>query len=629
VELRNRVLRILHLGELGILATDVAGELHLLDEDLNIVRSSSSLPGGQPTYAVTTTDRYVITKDKRGGISRWALPSLDLLDHLDADALCDRAELMPGEEPSPTINRGIGVWQDKVYVNNGYLQLVIIDLPTFTVERIVPSMSESYLEWLSFDRPDRHAVTDKQGRLFLGDVSTLEFPVEVRVDDRSNLHRARWDERHGRFWLTQDSGSGDTDRISNGIVTLSEDGKITGSLLFATDDVEALEFTADYRTAYVGGFDGELHKFDNTEPAPRIVQTIQFGHNIIDITVGRESGRVFVLTQDGAIVALDEDGTAVARAPFRRQCVWDLQSHPDRPGRILAGTDEGVTELLVDTAGAPSSAVVRVVAQHRHNLGLTRRVVPLRDGGWLGVTRDNNVYRSTAEGELAWRVHFDTRLFTASIDPSGTKVLLSANSGGVELDAETGTLKQKIDVGGVPVWAGTYAPNGDRLLGRRDGVVFRFAADSQRVLWSASTGEDAYSKRLFFVGERLLVTGGENVRELDPETGGTLRVYMELLDNTAEDAVSIEGRMYISTYGAQLGVFSDPQPAGPAEPEVLGIIEPLPDFAKALHEIRAADDTPYLLVGGRGGWLRTYRLDEQGPQRIRDLWLIPDAGTDQ
>jgi hypothetical protein len=627
VELRNRVLRILHLGETGILVTDVAGQLHLLDEDLNLVRSSSALPGGQPVYAVTTTDRYVITKDKRGGLSRWSLPSLDLLDHLDADALGDRSTLMPDEEPSPTINRGIGVWQDKVYVNNGYLQLVIIDLPTFQVERIVPSMSHSYLEWLSFDRPDLHAITDKQGRLFLGNLERLDFPVEVRVDDRSNLHRARWDPRHDRFWITQDSGSGDTDRISNGIVTVTADGQLTESALFATDDVEAMEFTSDHRWAYVGGFDGELHKFDNSTRELRIVDTVRFGHNIIDITIGPDSGRVFVLTQDGLISAVDGDGAFVAHAPFRRQCVWDLQSRPGQDGRILAGTDDGVAELVVDTDDSSDRAVVRLVAQHRHNLGLTRRVVPLDDGGWIGVTRDNNVFRATAEGTIDWQARFDTRLFTAAVDPTNTHVLVTANSGGLELDLLTGAVQHKIDVGDVPVWAGTYASNGDRLLGRRDGIVYRIAADSDQVLWSVGTGEDAYSKRLFFDEGRLFVTGGENVRELDPATGQTWRVFKELLDNTAEDAVSVDGRLYITTYGAQLGVFTDPAPAGPAEPELLGIVEPLPDFAKALHPVRAADGTSYLLVGGRGGWLRTYRLGAEGPSRVRDLWLVPDSGS--
>jgi outer membrane protein assembly factor BamB len=627
VELRNRVLRLLHCGELGILVTDVAGELHLLDEDLNLIRCSTSLPGGQPVYAVTATDRYVVTKDKRGGISRWALPSLDLLDHLDADQLCDPSTLMDGEEPSPTINRGIGVWQDKVYVNNGYLQLVIIDLPTFTVDRIVPSISGDYLEWLSFDRPDLHAVTDKKGRLFLGDVAKLEFPVEVRVDDRSNVHRVRWDPRHQRFWLTQDSGLGDTDRISNGVVIVTEDGRITDSMLFATNDVEVVEFTPDYRWAYVGGFDNELHKFDNSTPELRIAQTVPFEHNIIDIAVSPHSGRAFVLTQDGQIAAVDEDGTVVANAPFRRQCVWDLQSHPSRPDRILAATDEGVAELVVDTGGAPDSAVVRVVAQHRHDLGLTKRVVPLDDGGWVGVTREDNAFRASSDGSLVWQVHFDNRLFTAAIDPTGTRVLIAANEGGVELDLPTGELMHKIQVGDVPVWAGAYTPNGDRLLGRRDGTVYRIEAGSDEVLWSAGTGDDAYSKRLFFDGDRLFVTGGGSVRELDPATGETWRVFEEVLENTAEDAVSIDGKVYIVTYGCQLGVFTDPAQPGPAQPELLGIIEPLPDFAKAIHPIRSADGTPYLLAAGRGGWLRTYRLDEEGPRRTRDLWLVPDAGA--
>ena len=56
MELRNRVLRVLHCGELGILVTDVAGELHLLDEDLNLISCSPPLPGGQPLRPVFSSD---------------------------------------------------------------------------------------------------------------------------------------------------------------------------------------------------------------------------------------------------------------------------------------------------------------------------------------------------------------------------------------------------------------------------------------------------------------------------------------------------------------------------------------------------------------------------------------------
>ena len=623
MEMPSRTVRILHIGDGTLLATDVAGRIHLLDEDLNLLRSSLVLPDGQPIYAVAVSGDYVVTKDKYGGIGRWSLPSLDLLDHIDATRLCDDS-LMPGEVPSPVVNRGLGILNDKVYVNNGYLQLVVIDLPTFRVERIVPSMSSDYLEWFDFGHPRLHAVTDKKGQLFLGDVEKQEFPVRVQVDDHSNLHRVVWDHRHERFWVTQDQGAGETGNKANGIVTLTDDGRVLESVAFATDDVEVMTFSPDHRWVYTGGFDGELYAFDNSGPDLRLDRMVaSFPHNINDFTISDRSDRLFVLTQDGVITALTPDGTRVARNSFRHQSFWDLQADPGRPDRLLAAVDEGVAELFVERTGAPGEIGVRIAAQHDHRLGLTRRVVPLEDGGWLGVTRENLAFRAGPDGALVWKAAPGGRLSTVSVDPDGARALVTCNIGAYELDVETGGTVDTYEVGNAPIWAGTYTPDGDLLLGGRNGVLRRVDRDTHTDRWVSLLGEEAYCKRFRFDGDRVFVLGGDGVHEIDPATGTVLRVYSELLENTAEDAALVDGRLYVTTYGQQLGVFSDPLPPGTAEPEMLGLLEPLPDFAKAAHAVRSADGTPYLLVGGRGGWLRTYRLTKEGPERVRDQYLRP------
>ncbi|GHJ37124.1 WD40 repeat domain-containing protein [Streptomyces sp. TS71-3] len=624
MEMPSRTVRILHIGDGKLLATDVAGRVHLLDEDLNLLRSSTLVPNGQPIYTVAVSGEYVVTKDKYGGIGRWSLPSLDLLDHLDAARLRGDS-LLPGEEPSPVVNRGIGIWNDKVYVNNGYLQMVVIDLHTFRVDRIVPSMSSEYLEWFDFGHPTLHAVTDKQGQLFLGNVDEMDFPVQVQVDDESNLHRVVWDFRHERFWVTQDNGAGEMGNKTNGIVTLTDDGQVVDSVAFATDDVEVLKFSPDHRWAYSGGFDSELYAFDNSTPELRIDRKVAtFGHNISDLTLSDRSDRLFVLTQDGVITALTPDGTRLARSSFRHQSFWDIEAHPDRPDRLLAGVDEGVAELIIERDGPPSEIGVRIKAQHDHGVGLTRRVVPLDDGGWVGVTRSQVAFRAREDGALVWHTAPGARLHTVSVDPSGSRVLLTCNFGAYELDAETGEVTDTLEVDNAPIWAGAYTPDGDRLLGGRNAVVRRVARDSHADRWVAAMSQEAYCKRFRFDGDRMFVMGGVGVHEFDPDTGNVLRVFSELLENTAEDTVVVDGRLYTCTYGHQLGVYTDPHPAGPeVTPELLGLIEPMPDITKALHAVRSADGTPYLLVGGRGGWLRTYRLTKEGPERVRDQYLRP------
>ncbi|WP_157405309.1 hypothetical protein [Actinopolyspora halophila] len=627
MELRSRVVRILPAGHAGILATDMSGRIHLLDEHLQVVRSSSVVSDPVPIYGVAATDHWVVTKNKMGGISRWSLPSLDLADHIDAVELSDPAGLMPDETPSPTINRGIAIHNGRVYVNNGYLQLVVIDLETFTVLEIVESMSPDYLECICLDREDLHAVTDKKGRLFLGDLATRTFPIEVQVDDHSNLHRVRWDHRHERFWVTQDSGDGSLGRISNGVTTIDEDGQKIDSLLFATDDVEFLEFTPDQRWVYAGGFEGELKLFDNAEPQLHIERTVaRFEHNIIDFVLGPLTGRLIVLTQDGRITALDPEGFPVAEANFRRQCVWDLQSDFHDPDRVLAATDEGIAELRIDRSGPRTDQVaVRLVARHRYRHGITRRVVPLEDGGWIGVTRNDVVYRCSSDGTSSWLSPLNSRLFTADVDEQRGRVLVSANEGGLELDLTDGSLLDKIVVSASPVWAAAYAPDGDRLLGGRDGVVRRISADNHHVRWETETGDESYSKRIWYADDRLwVVGGGSGLNELDEVTGAILHTFSEFLENTVEDGVAVDGFVYAVSYGQQLGVYLDP--AAGKVPEALGMLEPMPDFTKALLVARASDGTPNLLVGGRGGWIRTYRLDDGVPHRVRDFLLSPDEG---
>lgn len=620
MHLPSRIVRIVPAPTGGLLAADVSGRIHLLDDDLRLVRSSSPVSDPHPLYALAVADGWVVTKDKMGGISRWALDTLALVDHLAAAELAEPSALVEGEEPSPTINRGLAVHDGRVYVNNGYLQLVVIDLERFTVLDIRESPSPDYLECICLDRDDLHAVTDKKGRLFLGDITANRFPVQVRVDDRSNLHRVHWDPRHDRFWVTQDSGDGELGRISNGIITVDEQGHKTGSLMFATDDVEFVHFTSDFGHAWTGGFEGELHLLDNSEPELRIERTVaRFEHNIIDFAIMPRDDRPAVLTQDGGLVVLDEQGHVAARAAFRRQCAWDLQPDPREPDRILVATDDGAAELRVERDGARADQVhVRQVASYPHDHGITRRLVPLDDGGWIGVTRWDVVLRCSADGGEVWSNALGSRLFTVAVSPDGTRVLVAANEGGIELSIEDGTPVDKIVLGNVPVWACAYADDGDRLLAGRDGVVHRIDGDGT-VRWSTETGDGAYAKRLWFAGGRLWCVGGGGLHELDPDTGRYLRGFSEFLENTVEDGVVVDGFVYACSYGQQLGVYVDPPPG--EEIEALGLLEPMPDFAKSLHAVRAADGTPNLLLGGRGGWIRTYRLVDGEPIRVRDLHL--------
>ncbi len=206
-----------------------------------------------------------------------------------------------------------------------------------------------FIEWFCTDRPGQQAVTDKQGNLFIGDLASFDFSVQVRLDN-SNLHRVKYDARHDRYWVTQDAGEDDARYIANGLVVISPDGQVQHSVKFAADDVEALEFNQDFSFAYCGGFDGDIVVFDNRDREPRIVRTIKpFRHQIIDMTM-TSRGDLVVLSQDGQMERISPDGERRARLDFDSRCVWDIQPDPLAEDGYLIATDTGViTVTLVDS----------------------------------------------------------------------------------------------------------------------------------------------------------------------------------------------------------------------------------------------------------------------------------------
>jgi hypothetical protein len=227
-------MRILHVEGEGLLVSDSAGRVHLLDGELNVTRSSPRVPHGRPLYGLAAADGWVIGKDRMGAVLRWSLETLDLVNRPDPATVCDPSTLIEGEEPSPVSCRGIGAWDGRVYVTSGYHhQMLVLDLHTFEVLEIRPNIcGTSPMEWACTEHPTLHAVSDKVGNLRFGSFAELEFPTHVKLDD-GNIHRVRYDVLHDRFWCTQDFGEGENADIANGVVTVSPGGMKESEFLFA------------------------------------------------------------------------------------------------------------------------------------------------------------------------------------------------------------------------------------------------------------------------------------------------------------------------------------------------------------------------------------------------------------
>ncbi|MDI3424237.1 WD40 repeat domain-containing protein [Streptomyces luteolus] len=621
----ERLTRILSCPGRGLLGADARGGLHWLDRDLNVVASSNTSapaqdPIGDPVYAVAFHGDWIITRDKVGTISRWHADTLRLADRLDAAATADVALLLEGEQPAPTMLRGIGIWQGKAYLNNGYFQVVVINLEDFTVERIVPwPHGYDMLEWFCTDAPGVHAVADRHGRIHLGSLEDLSFPSVVQVDT-SNVHRVVYDGRHHRLWALGDAGIGETRNISNGVITLDLDGTIGERLDIAVNDVEGLAFSPDFGTAYVGGFDGQLLVFDNTEAKLRVTKRVGgFSHQIIDITVD-EHGDVYTLTQDGEVTALKADGTVRGRLGYERQCVWDLQPVPDDDQALLAATDDG-TAVLRLVEQAPGHPGLVITDQQSTGRGFTRRVVTF-DDGWAGVCWPRTVRRVAGSGRVLWERQMPGIAHTLSASPDGSRILVACNAGALELDATTGRELSRIDDLPASAWASSYLPDGRRLIATRNGALTAYSAEGE-VTWATELG--SYPKRLLVHGNRVVATGGGGFKEFEIGSDKLDQRFTELLDNTGENCVVVDGILCAITYGLQIAAYDH------ASGELLALNEDLPDFPKGMAALRGVDGAAYVVVGGRGGFVRLYRLDRSRTSgvltAVRDLWL-PNATGD-
>lgn len=608
----DRLIRILHVDGVGLLASDVYGRVHLLDGDLQVVRSSPFVRHGRPVYGLTVADGWVIGKDRMGAVLRWRLDTLELADRLDPATVCDPAELLPGEEPSPVSSRGIAVWAGRVYLTSGYhLQMLVLDLDTFEVLEVRPNIcGTSPMEWACTEHPTRHAVSDKKGHLRFGSFTDVAFPQVVKLDE-GNIHRVRYDARHDRFWATQDFGSGATADVANGVVTVSTAGAKEAELLFARDDVEFVAFSPDHLRAYAGGFDGELHIFDNTDRELRISRTVTgFSHQLVDCTVAAD-GDVYVLCQDGEVVRLDADGDPVRAMGFQRQAIWDVQADTGDPSVVYLATDDGVAVAHVgeDRTGP----LVHVDAHHVTGFGFTRRVAAV-PGGVVGVTRDHRAFRLDRDGNLRWSVRLPALPHTVAASVDGARVLVATNAGGFELDAVDGAELARHDIEGLPVWAGVYLPDGRVLLVTRNGVMV--ALHEGRVQWRLAQGE--YPKRIWVQDGRVFVVGDGGVKEIVVGHGVVCR-WSKLLSNTVENAVVADGMVYASSYGMQVAAYDY------ASSTFVALMEDLPDYPKALAILRTAAGTPFLLVGCRGGLLSTYQIDKarggEAFAKLRDQWL--------
>ena len=612
MNIQNRLLRIFY-SENEIICSDVKGRLHKFDNELNLLCSSPALGFNKPINAVAVHNAFIFTKDRFGAVGKWNRHTLEPIDFYQAENLCDREKLFEDEEPSPSPNRAIAVLNDRLYTNNGYGQIVVLDIHDFRLLDIRESPSPSFFDAICVDNPDVHMLSDVEGEVYIGNLEENFFPVQRKLDNNV-IHGVIYDKKHDRFCTTQDGGLGDDECVHTGIISIDKDGSNVKEFKISHEDNEFICFSHDYEKIFIGGFNGKISVFDNSDKEFKLEKVFgplefQIIHAAVD-----ENNNIYALLQTGDIFKIDFDGNIVNRTHFSNKCIWILEAHPNNDHYLYAGTDAGVA-IFTWEQGKFGSVQVSQQAHHRHGFGIVKDVKPLKDGSYIGISRKGDIFRCSQQGHIMWVKQVLGVPRGIALNSDSTRCMLSSDAHVVyEFEVENGHQLDVIPLEG-PSYACAYTAEGNRAFtcDYHQQILF-MPADAHNVLGSIHL--ESRLKRLITDKEgHLFVTGPGGVFEIDTLNMKVKSEAGEFLVSTKETCVYCNNYIFAGGYGYQVGVYQY------ADGEIIDLEENLPDYTKAFAAFPGKDNEIMLFVGGRGGFLNAYRVQEGKLQKIRETYL--------
>lgn len=584
MKLTNRITCVNYVNGLGLLAGDVSGRVHLLDDDLRIQQSSTAVGGGQPIRHLVSIHGWVVGKDRLGNLNRWSARTLDLVDSLPVragEALPDAtAERWPG----PAGNHELTVWDGCLYTHDGTGRQLVVDIESFSVERALFSPPVT--------RDGLAAVT------------------------AADVQHVRHDGRHDRFWAVGQN-SGAWPGLPVGVVLVSPQGSLDYEFPFSRYQLDFLEFSPDFSVAYAGGPEGVLHVLENTEEKPTLAKTVGgFPHQLTDLAVGTD-GSLFVLSLSGELVKVDPDVQCVqSRAPVLRQGAWSMTPATNRQDRSYCGTDDGVA--VIEPRETPRGGFTLVQMDHHDlNFGMIRDLAAV-PGGYVGLGQREMVFRADHHGELLWQTPLDDFGVGLAVSGDAPRVLVATGVGALELCVETGRRLNQFSLDGVPLSAAAYGPGGERILANNEGVLWACAPDGETELWWLNVA--SAPRHIWTQDGTVYVLTAERLLEISTERGETARSWGGDLRN-ATVALVADGRVHVATADGEMYTY-DRATGAP-----LGVVDNLPDVPRTLVSARSVTGEPHLVIGGRGGYLSNHRVGPDGPPtRVRDTYLRRGSG---
>jgi hypothetical protein len=289
----------------------------------------------------------------------------------------------------------------------------------------------------------------------------------------------------------------------------------------------------------------------------------------------------------------------------------------DRQSRFYCGTDDGVA--VIEACEAPLGAFALVqVGHHDTNFGMIRKlaVVP---GGYVALGQREVVFRADHHGKLLWQTPLDDFGIGLAVSGDGRRVLVATGVGAVELCIETGTRLNHLPLDGVPLSAATYGPGGERILGNYEGGLCAYAPHAETELWWR--GIACVPQGMWTQDGAVYVRTSDGLLEVSAERGEVNRHWGANLQDVTVALVA-DGRVHLATADGWVHTYDQATGAPIGDG-----IDDLADMPRTLVPARSAAGEPHLVVGGRGGYLSTYRVNPDGPlTRVRDTYLRRGTG---
>lgn len=599
----------------AIIASDIVGRVHILDKNLNIVKSSRTSTYNRKIAGFCFDENYVYTRNTFGGIGKFDLKTLLPVDYHDDFSLRNEEWVAENEEASLNNARGIGLHNGKIYTTNGYGQYIKLDAETFDCEYIEKGFSpESFVDCVNSESDEVHAISETCGMLHFGNLETNEFPTKVQVDS-GNVHIVKLDKKNNRFIATQDYGlDEDTESESkNGLITIELDASKLKTYYFTTDDVETIEFSPDYNYVYVGGFDGFIYVFEN-EKELKMVNKIGPFHDQITYVTSTGENDLVVLLQSGELQKIDINGKLLAEYDYPFTCIFAIENVPGSTKNELFLTN-GTSIKFAKVNDQPFNSIgLDILKEYKYNLGMIIKVKPLSDYSFIALTRQKILFRVDSQGKLLWTKSLAILPKNLAIDEQANKALVGLDNGDLlEVSLDNGTILRSQSKNS-PVYALAYH-NNNILSATKEGIFEVIDRDTFEVTKSFDLG--SYPKNINVTEDGIFIIGGSfGISELSTDDYSVKKEFVELMVNTKEDGLRVGDFIYVVSFGRQLGCFN--YHTG----ELVHLDETFIDFSYAIKSFKLPSGEEVLVLGGHGGYIYFYRLVDGIPVKVREKYIL-------